>query len=49
MIIKKKKQQPQEVIAEELPVQEEQVEDDGAIDLFNLDNIDFKQCAQLSL
>ena len=43
MIIKKKKQQPQEVIAEELPVQEEQVEDDGAIDLFNLDNIDFKQ------
>ena len=43
MIIKKKKQQPEEVIPEELPVQEEQVEDDNSIDLFNLDNIDFKQ------
>ncbi len=43
MIIKKKKQQPEEVIAEELPVQEERVEDENAIDLFNLDNIDFKQ------
>ncbi len=42
MIIKKKKQQPEEVIAEELPVQEERVED-GTVDLFNLDNIDFKQ------
>ena len=43
MIIKKKKQQPEEVIAEELPVQEERVDDENAIDLFNLDNIDFKQ------
>ena len=42
MIIKKKKQQPEEVIAEELPVQEERVED-STVDLFNLDNIDFKQ------
>lgn len=42
MIIKKKKQQPEEVIAEELPVQEERVAD-GTVDLFNLDNIDFKQ------
>ena len=38
MIIKKKKQQPEEVIAEELPVQEERVDDENAIDLFNLDN-----------
>jgi len=43
MIIKKKKQQTEEVIAEELPVQEERVEEDNAVDLFNLDNIDFKQ------
>ncbi len=43
MIIKKKKQQSEEVIAEELPVQEERVEEDNAVDLFNLDNIDFKQ------
>ena len=42
MIIKKKKQQSQEVITEELPVQEERVED-NSVDLFNLDNIDFKQ------
>jgi len=42
MIIKKKKQQPEEVIAEELPAQEERVAD-STVDLFNLDNIDFKQ------
>lgn len=43
MIIKKKKQQPEELkeAVQEIPVQEK-VEDDG-IDLFNLDNIDFKQ------
>lgn len=43
MIIKKKKQQPEELkeAVQEIPVQEK-VEDD-AIDLFNLDNIDFKQ------
>jgi len=44
MIIKKKKQQPEEVIVQEnqLPEPEERIEGE-AIDLFNLDNIDFKQ------
>ncbi len=44
MIIKKKKQQP-EIIEEKNITQQEVLEkqDDDAIDLFNLDNIDFKQ------
>ena len=41
MIIKKKKQQPEEVIVQE-PSAQERV-DDNANHIFNLDNIDFKQ------
>ena len=42
MIIKKKKTQQQEVVSQDLPEQEEQTISEE-IDLFNLDNIDFKQ------
>ena len=42
MIIKKKKTQQQEVVSQDLTEQEEQTISEE-IDLFNLDNIDFKQ------
>lgn len=41
MIIKKKKQEPEEIATEEVSLQKQV--DEESIDIFNLDNIDFKQ------